>query len=104
MGRIEKKESLVIYGDGLQTRDFVNVEDVANAVLAAITAEGVDGEVFIVGSVKPTSINELAKSILELVGLNLEISYESSRAGDIKEGYADISKARKFLGFKLRFL
>jgi len=100
MDRVEKKESLVIYGDGLQTRDFVNVVDVAKAVLAAMTAEGVDGEVFNVGSGKPTSINELAKTILELAGVDLEIFHESSRAGDIKESYADVSKARKFLGFE----
>ena len=100
MDRVEKKEPLVVYGDGLQTRDFVYVGDVAKAVLAAISVDGVDGEVFNVGSGKPTSVNELAKTILELAGLDLEICYESCRVGDIKESYADISKAQKFLRFE----
>ena len=100
MDRIKKKEPLLIYGDGLQTRDFVNVADVVDAILAAMIVEGVEGEVFNVGSGKPTSVNELAKTILDLAGLDLEICYESSRAGDIKDSYADISKAQTCLGFE----
>jgi UDP-glucose 4-epimerase len=90
----------VIYGDGSQTRDFVNVRDVVEAVLASMKSGDVEGEVFNVGSGKPTSINELAKTILELAGVDLEIRYEKLRAGDIKDSYADISKAKKFLGYE----
>ena len=64
---------LVIYGDGSQTRDFVNVKDVVEAVLASMKNSKAVGEVFNIGSGKPTSINELAKAILDLTGLNLEI-------------------------------
>ncbi len=99
MDRIKKKEPLLIYGDGLQTRDFVNVADVVDAILAAMVVEGVEGEVFNVGSGKPTSVNELAKTILELADVDLDICYESSRVGDIKDSYADISKAQKYLGY-----
>ena len=56
------KLPLTIYGDGLQTRDFVNVEDIAEAVLASIKSP-VENEVFNIGSGKATSINELAKTI-----------------------------------------
>jgi UDP-glucose 4-epimerase len=98
--RVKRKEPLVIYGDGSQTRDFVNVRDVVEAVLASMKSGDVEGEVFNVGSGKPTSINELAKTILELAGVDLEIRYEKLRAGDIKDSYADISKAKKFLGYE----
>jgi UDP-glucose 4-epimerase len=91
---------LVIYGDGSQTRDFVNVKDVVEAVLASVKSSKAKGEVFNIGSGKPTSINELAKTVLELAGLDLEIRYEKSRAGDIKDSYADISKAKALLGFE----
>jgi UDP-glucose 4-epimerase len=98
--RVKRKEPLVIYGDGSQTRDFVNVHDVVEAILASMKSGDAEGEVFNVGSGKPTSINELAKTVLELAGVDLEIRYEKPRAGDIKDSYADISKAKKFLGYE----
>ena len=91
--RCNRKLPFTIYGDGSQTRDFVNVTDVAKAVVASVKSCKADGEIFNVGSGKPTSINELAKTIIELANVNSEISYEKSRTGDIKDSYADISKA-----------
>jgi UDP-glucose 4-epimerase len=90
----------IIYGDGSQTRDFVYVLDVVEAVLRSLSNGAAEGEVFNVGFGKPTSINELAKTVLELVGLNVAISYEKPRFGDIKASYADISKAKKLLGYE----
>jgi len=101
---ISRKEPLVIYGDGLQTRDFVNVNDIASAVLAAMKLEDAVGQVFNVGSGKPTSINKLAKTLLELSGEDVEIIYEKARPGDIKDSYADISKAKKLLCYEPQFL
>jgi UDP-glucose 4-epimerase len=95
----KNKSPLTIYGDGLQTRDFVNVADIAEAVLAAVRSSCVSG-VFNVGSGKHTTINELAQTILQLVGVDVEIRHKEYRAGDIRDSYADISKARKFLGFE----
>ena len=97
---VRRKEPLVIYGDGSQTRDFVSVYDIVEAVLASMKSSNAEGEVFNVGSGKPTSINELAKTVLELAGVDLEIRYEKPRAGDIKDSYADISKAKKHLGYE----
>ena len=91
---------LVIYGDGSQTRDFVNVNDIVEAVLVSMKHNAAEGEIFNIGSGKPTSIDELAKTVLELAGVDLEIRYEKSRAGDIKDSYADISKAKKLLGYE----
>ena len=93
------KLPLTIYGDGLQTRDFVNVADIAEAVLASIKKPVKNG-IFNIGSGKPTSINELAKTILQLTGADVEIQHKEYRAGEIRDSYADISKARKFLGFE----
>ncbi len=91
---------IVIYGDGLQTRDFVNVKDVSKAVSAAIKINEANGEVFNVGSGKATSINELAKTILDLTRADLEIRFEPSRAGDIRDSYANISKAKDLLDYE----
>jgi len=102
--RINRKEPLVIYGDGLQTRDFVNVSDIAAAVLAAMKLDDASGQVLNVGSGKPTSINELAKILLDLSCKDLEIIHEKSRSGDIKHSYADISKAQKLLHYEPKFL
>ena len=93
------KSPLTIYGDGLQTRDFVNVVDIADAVLASIKSP-VKNEVFNVGSGKPTSINELAQTILLLAGADAEIRHVSCRSGDIRDSYADISKAKRLLGYE----
>jgi UDP-glucose 4-epimerase len=98
--RAKRNEPLIIYGDGLQTRDFVNVADIVDAVFASMNSLGAAGEIVQIGSGKATSINELAKSILELVGLDSGISYLPPRAGDIRDSYADISKAKRVLGYK----
>ena len=100
MDRCTEKLPLTVYGDGSQTRDFVNVSDVADAVVAAAIADKAAGEVFNVGSGKPTSIDELAKTILDLSGADLEVRHELPRTGDIAASYADISKAKRLLGYE----
>lgn len=100
---IKQKTPLVIFGNGSQNRDFVNVNDVSQAALQALKNEAAEGEIFNIGFGAPTSINELAKSVLELADLNLEISYEQPRSGDIKNTFADISKAEKLLDYKPHF-
>jgi UDP-glucose 4-epimerase len=100
INRAKQKQSLTIYGDGSQTRDFVNVNDIVQALYACLKNSSANGEIFNIGSGKPTSITELAKTVLELTGQNLEISYELARAGDIKDSYADISKAKRLLNYE----
>ncbi len=91
----------VIYGDGTQTRDFTFVKDVARANLLAAerNAEGVCN---IACGVR-ISINELAASIMELIGVELEVRYDEPRPGDIKDSLADIARAREALGFQPEF-
>ncbi len=104
IGRIKEKKPLIIYGDGLQSRDFVNVKDVVEAVFAALQSVDAHGQVFNIGSGKPTSINELAKILLELTGVDLEVCHEKPRAGEIKHSYGDIAKAREVLGYEPKVL
>ncbi len=100
INNIWNKQQPVIYGDGMQTRDFVNVLDVAEAVLASIKNAHAEGQIFNIGSGKPTSINELAKTILDLSGSYSKVRHETNREGDIKDSYADISKAKRILGYE----
>lgn len=91
----------VIYGDGLQTRDFVYVEDVARAVVLAIEAgesRGLSGT-YNVATGRSVSINELALQMIKIFGFDFEPVYEPERAGDIKYAQVDISAARKALGY-----
>ncbi len=98
--RIKEKSPLIVYGDGSQTRDFVCVNDIVDAILAAMKSDVAEGEVFNIGSGKPTSISALAEGVLQLTGEHLEIQYENPRTGDIQDSLADISKARKLLGYE----
>jgi UDP-glucose 4-epimerase len=91
---------LTVYGDGSQTRDFVNVHDVVKALLACIENSKGEGEVFNIGSGKPITVNDLAKAILDLTESDLRVRHEKPRQGDIEHSYADISKAEKLLGYR----
>ncbi|RLG83915.1 MAG: UDP-glucose 4-epimerase [Thermoprotei archaeon] len=98
---IMNNKPLTIYGDGLQTRDFIYVEDVAEANLIALESS-VTGSCNI-GSGSNISIKDLAYRILRLMGReDLEIVYDEPRRGDIRHSLADISKAIKLLGWKPR--
>jgi UDP-glucose 4-epimerase len=91
---------LIIYGDGEQTRDFVHVEDVVDAVLLVLKNKDIEGEVFNVGSGSCTSINNLAKNVIELAPANLGVAYGEHRLGDVRHSFANIEKARKELGYE----
>ncbi len=100
--RIKQKLPLTIYGDGLQTRDFVYVKDVVNAIVIALENKTISKEVFNVGTGKAVTIDELAKTMLLLTNAKIEIIKEPPRQGDIKQSYANINKA-KTLGFEPKF-
>lgn len=97
--RLTRGLPLIIYGDGLQKRDFVHVSDVVKAVWLALTKPGAEG-VFNIASGKPVSINKLAKSMSKLVDIeNPQMIHEKPRKGDIRQSHGDYSKAKKTLGF-----
>ena len=89
----------VIFGTGEQTRDFIHVEDVARAIEKALTTRLEEYMVFNIGTGKRISIRELAELMIKLFGLNLEPVYGPPRRGDIMHSYADISRAKKILGW-----
>jgi UDP-glucose 4-epimerase len=99
IARARKNEPLIVYGDGSQTRDFVNVGDIVAAIVASMNKADAEGEIVHIGSGTATSINELAKTVLELTAVKSGISYQPPRAGDIKDSLADISKAKRILGY-----
>ncbi len=93
---------LVIFGDGLQTRDFVYVDDVVEAnVLAALRPEA-NGKAFNIGTGVQTSVRELAAMIKELVGSASAIEYGPPRAADFRRVCVDISLAERTLGWRPR--
>jgi UDP-glucose 4-epimerase len=95
-------EPIVIYGDGGQTRDFIHVEDLSDAILRATTARGIGGEVFQVATGIETSIAEVAALVKDVVSDRVEIRFEDKRPGEVYRSRADIGKARRILGFDPR--
>ena len=114
---------LIIYGDGNQTRDFIHADDICQAVHLSLTAadhglstadyglptaDSISGEVFQIASGVETSINELAEMIRQMTAdprlstadCRVPTKYEPKRKGEIERNYADISKARRLLGFE----
>lgn len=101
LGRALRGEPPVILGDGDQTRDFTHISDVVLANLLALRLDSAIGEVLNVGTGRQTSINSLARMILELTGrTDLSPLYDSPRPGDIKHALADISRAKELLGYE----
>jgi len=88
-----------IYGDGEQTRDFTYVANVVDGVLRACEAPRAAGEVINVATGGRISLNELLRVMNALLGTNLVATYKNSRAGDVRDSQADISKARRILGY-----
>jgi UDP-glucose 4-epimerase len=93
-----------IFGDGLQSRDFVYVTDVVEANLRAAEApaERVAGGVYNVGCGRSLNLRQLAETLNELTGQNLTPVFEPARAGDVRASQAEISAAREFLGYEPR--
>jgi UDP-glucose 4-epimerase len=91
----------VIYGDGEQTRDFIFVKDVAKANILAMEskAEGI----FNIACGERVSLNELAGKILKIAGIDISPIYDKPQAGDIRDSMADISIAKREMGFKPDF-
>lgn len=93
-------ERPVIFGDGLQVRDFVHVDDIVQANMLAMESANVVGEMFNVASGRATSILELVRIVKELVGAtNIEHQFAPPRPGDMKLGLASIDKIRAALSY-----
>ena len=98
---VHNKKPLTIFGDGKQTRDFVFVKDVVQANIRAMksSAEGS----FNIACGSHIDLRELAEMIMEITGVSVPVLYEPTREGDIRDSWADISRARKILDYNPRF-
>jgi UDP-glucose 4-epimerase len=93
-------ETIEIHGDGEQSRDFTYVGNVVDATILAGEAEGASGEIFNVAAGAPASVNRIADAIGEILGKPVERKHLPSRAGDIRDSWADLSKSEALLGYR----
>lgn len=100
LGQLYQNKDLLIYGDGEQRRDFIYIQDIIQANILAAKSEKVSNGVFNIGTGINITINRLADIMKKLWGNEkVQIRYTDERLGDIKEGTADVSKAKKLLNF-----
>lgn len=91
--------SLVVHGDGNQTRDYVFVDDVVSAMVAAATAPNINGLTINIGSGKETSLRELVKAVQNVTGNETEVLYNSKTSSGVSRLCADLSLAKEKLGY-----
>jgi dTDP-L-rhamnose 4-epimerase len=93
----------VVFEDGRQMRDFVNVRDIVQANLLAMNASAADGRAVNVGSGRPVTVLEIATELARGLGVNVPLAITGKyRAGDIRHCFADISASKQFLGYQPR--
>jgi UDP-glucose 4-epimerase len=92
--------SPTIYGDGEQTRDFTYVSDVAEGILLSLSAPEASGRAINLARGGRTSVNSLYAMLQSATGVERKAVYKDPRTGDIRDSQADISHARKLLGFE----
>jgi UDP-glucose 4-epimerase len=106
-GRILDGRSLLVFGDGTQTRDYVHVSDVADATFAAATAtlppaRRVDERAFNIGTGIGTSVLDLAHTLLAAAGADSPIEFAPKRPGEQQHSFLSVDKARAVLGWSPR--
>jgi UDP-glucose 4-epimerase len=103
--RLTQGEGITIFGDGSQTRDYVNVFDVARANLAATkwsppAVDSIDLVSFNVGTGVETSVNALAESLLAATGITVPIEHAEARSGELQRSAVHVGKAERELGWR----
>lgn len=100
INRLLRNKPPIVHGDGEQVRDFTYVEDVVRANLLALNNKRAVGGVFNTATGKPTTINRLAEVLLKITEKkDLKPIYAKPRSGDIRQSYAEITKAKEVLGY-----
>jgi len=102
MDKLSKGVAPVIYWDGEQTRDFIFVSDLVDALVRAMDSEDVIGETLILGSGAETSINQLYKSVSDHLGVDIPPKRGPMALGDIRRMRYDCTKANRILGWKAK--
>lgn len=95
-------ESIIIYGDGKQTRDYVYISDVIDALISASTAKTINQSVINIGSGDALSLNDLVRSVSETMNIKLDPIYNNGQSGGVSEMCADISEANNKLKYQPR--
>jgi UDP-glucose 4-epimerase len=95
-------EPVVIHGDGLQSRDFTYVADVVEANLLAASAPDANGAAINVSGGRPVTLLALAEAIGGVLGRPVRRRHGPPRPGDVRDSWADLSKARRTLGYEPR--
>jgi UDP-glucose 4-epimerase len=98
------QETLEIYGDGTQTRDFIYIDDLINALMLSATTENIGGEAFQIASNQETTVGEITEKIVTILQKNgitdITTVNGETRLGDVKRNYSDTSKAKNRLGWQ----
>src|SRR5271168_3484110 len=95
-------KTLVIYGDGEQSRDFTYVDNIVDETLRACEAQDASGRVFNGGTGERTTLNQVLLELEAITGEKITAKYEPARSGDIRDSQADISLAKTVLGYEPR--
>lgn len=99
--RIKNHNGINIFEDGMETRDFVYIDDVVDATILGLEVPEANGYAFNVGTGVATNVLTVAKTLCQKYGIEVPITVSGNyRLGDIRHNYADISLARKILGFE----
>lgn len=99
--RISTGKEPVVYGDGTQTRDFTEIGDAINATLLSAISPRAEGEVFNVGTGVETTIDDLAKLMIEIAQVNVQVVHAERRTVDnVRRRVANIEKARRLLRYE----
>jgi UDP-glucose 4-epimerase len=99
IGAMSAGQAPTVHGDGLQSRDFTYVANAVQAVLKAAEAPAAVGKVYNIGNGSTTTVLDLVKHLNELLGTHLPPRFGPARAGDVRHSQADISRARRDLGY-----
>ncbi|HXH73897.1 MAG TPA: NAD-dependent epimerase/dehydratase family protein [Bacteriovoracaceae bacterium] len=100
VSRALNKQDIKIFGDGLQTRDFIHVKDIAMANVLSAENPNVFGPINL-GTGKSISINDLAAMVNDIVGQDVKILHEPERLGDVRHCTASTEKSKKMLDFEM---
>jgi UDP-glucose 4-epimerase len=99
--RLIDNQPPLIFGDGMQTRDFVYIKDVVQANMLAMQSPATG--TFNIGSGQKIDLNTLAGTLAEIMKVNLHPIHEKSRMGDIRDSVSDVSAAKNAFGFQNRY-
>ncbi len=99
--RIKNHKPINVFEDGMESRDFVYIEDVVDAIIKGLETPEAKGHVFNIGTGVATDVLTVANTLCEKYGIDVPITISGNyRLGDIRHNYADITLARKILGYE----